>query len=205
MKAFNRDSNLGDEGFAVDAHITERIKSSSGYHIKYSFIDTGGIERKFERALSSKYDEMIKNNDYFLITYLPSDPTIHILGEKPATGLSNLTYGFLGAALLLCGWGMWGIGSSMLQLARIHRLFNNGKVGMATVGDWVSSPRTAGMEKDQMTFHFVAADGRWYEGRSRSFNHRFQSKWPKGSHVKVVYDSVRPLHCEPDVFNLIVD
>ena len=200
----NSGRDLREQGKPVEAHIVEKTKRGSSYHIKYSFIDSKGIERSAERELGPEYNEMVNANDYFQITYLPSDPTVHIIGGLASTTVrSNFAYVLIGFAILLFGWGAWGLARSGWQVYRVRRLFKKGAIGTATVGDWIHSPKSLGKRADRMTFHFVASNGRWYEGRSRRFGLHTFKQWPKGSHIKVAYDPTRPAHCEPDVFRLI--
>ena len=203
-KAYNQDRGLREQGKLVEAHITEKTKRGDSYHIKYSFVDTAGKEWSAERDLSAEYNEMVNSNDYFLITYLPSNPNLHILGDRSSTSLrSSLATLLIGLAFVLCGWGAWGLGRSVWQFYRIRYLFKNGAVATATVGGSVKPARGGRRQKDQLSFHFVASNGRWYEGRSRSFNLHFLNKWPKDSHIKVAYDPAKPSYCEPDVFELL--
>ncbi len=202
--AYNQDRGLREHGKLVDAHITGKRKVGNTYHIKYSFVDGNGKEWNAERDLGAQYNTMVNTNDYFLITYLPSNPTIHIIGDRSATSMqSNLAIGMIGISILLVGWGVWGTGRSIWQLYRIRSLFKTGKVATATVGEPVHSEERHHLKKHRMTFHFVATNGRWYEGNSRNFNPHFLSVWPKNSHIKVVYDPSNPYHCEPDVFKLL--
>ena len=201
---YSHDRDLRELGKLADAHITNRGKKGFSYHIKYSFVDFAGKEWSAERDLTAEYNEMVNTNDYFMMTYLPSNPAIHIIGDRSATSMrSKLAIGLIGIAILLCGWGGWGLGRSVWQLYRIRSLFKSGAVAVATVGASVNSARKATSGRDRMTFHFVATNGRWYEGRSRSFNLRFLNKWPKDSHIKVVYDPSKPGYSEPDVFKLL--
>jgi len=204
--AYSDDNVLREQGEVVEAHITERVRSLGGYTIKYSFIDRGGIEHKFEKNLGGEFNEMVNNKDYFMLVYMPTDPSIQLIGDKSAPSLrNNLAYVAAGLALLLCGYGMWGIVSQLWQFLSVWNLFRKGKVGSSTVGEWVTTPSRFGPEKNEMTFHFVAANGRWYEGRSRPLGKPFQQKWPKGAHIRVVYDGIKPTVCEPDIFQLIKD
>lgn len=201
---YKQDLGLRENGKLVEAHITEKTKKGLTYHIKYSFIDNNGIERKAERELGAEYNEMVNLSDYFLITYLPTNPTIHIIGARSSTSMrSNIAYALVGFAILLFGLGAWGFASSAWHVYRVYRLFTNGSIGSATVGDWIQSPKSLGKQEDRMTFHFVASNGRWYEGRSRRLGVHVFSQWPKGSHIKVAYDPTHPAHCEPDVFRLL--
>ena len=202
--ALNRGRDLREQGKLVEAHISEKTKNGSSYHIKYSFIDANGIERMAERDLGPQYNEMVNANDYFQITYLPSNPTVHIIGGLSSTTVSsNFAYALIGLAVLLFGLGAWGLARSAWQVYSVYRLFKKGTIGAATVGDWIQSPKSLGKQLDQMTFHFVASNGRWYEGRSRRFGRKIFSKWPKGTHIKVAYEPAHPSHCEPDVFRLL--
>ncbi len=203
-QAYAEDRNLREQGQLVEAHIIQKQKSGATYHIKYSYIDTTGAEFKAERDLGQEYNEMVNTNDYFLITYLPSNPNVHMLGDKSSlNSRGTLAIVLLSVALVLCGWGTWGISRTIWQTMEVRFLFRKGKTGTAVVGDWIPSPGKSRNVTDQMTFHFVAANGRWYEGRSRSFGVRIRKQWPKGKHIKVAYDPIKPVRCEPDVFELL--
>lgn len=205
-REFSQDRDLREQGMPVEAHITEKSKMGSTYYIKYRFIDTKGVEWKAAGELGPEYNTIVNANGDFLITYLPSNPNIHIItiGDRSSSSFQrNLALGLIGLTVLLFGWGVWGIGSTTWRLYQVRRLFEDGEVGAATVGDWIRAPGRPLDRKDQMTFHFVAVNGRWYEGRSRSFNSDIVQQWPKGSHLKVAYDPAHPTNCEPDVFQLL--
>jgi hypothetical protein len=201
---YTQDQRLREQGILVEAHITAKTKIDSAYHIKYSFIDMAGKEWTAERDLGDEYNEMVNMNDYFLITYLPSNPKIHIIGDRSSQNAnSTLAIGLIAIAVLFWFWGALGLGYSFWRLYRIRDLFRNGAEATAVVGDWINAPERADKRKDRMTFHFVAMNGRWYEGRSRGFGSHLRNRWPKGSHIKVVYDRANPIVSEPDVFRIL--
>lgn len=203
-KAYSQDRDLRELGKLVDAHITEKTKRNNYFHIKYSFVDLQGMEWKAERDLGTEFNEMVNTSDFFLLTYLPSHPEIHIVGGRSATTIrGTLSIAMIGIAVLLCGWGTWGLFHSVWQMYRIRHLFKHGEVASATVGELVKESVKNRKQKHQMTFHFVAMNGRWYEGRSRDFSLHFLNKWPSGTHINVVYDRTNPLRCEPDLFKLL--